>query len=649
MAGHFLTLLESIVSDPDQCISSLSILSDAEQRQVLQEWTEVKSEKRESVFAHELFEAQARQTPNSVAVTFQNESVTYHELDQRANQMARYLQTLGVGPEVPVGICLERSIGLVTALLAILKAGGACLPLDPGLPSDRLAYMLAAAHCPLVLTEGQFEEKITKLGARKVYLDKSQGLLSQYETTPPANGLIEGNLAQIFFTSGSTGDPKGVMWNHRKQPRQGSWIKKTLGLSESDRHLMKSPIGLTPLNTEIFWPLLTGGQLIIAPSGIEQDTAALVKLMAEQKITVTTFVPSLLRIVLEEPGLEDCSSLRKVMCFGEKLSSELESLFFDRLSADLSVVYGATEAPSATFRECRRGQSFAATNIGRRIPGKQIYVLDAHRQLVPIGVPGEIYIGGESLARGYLNRPDLTEERFVSNPFSDAPGARIYKTGDRGRYLSDGSLEFLGRTDFQVKIRGFRVEPGEIETSLEKHPSVHKALVVAQEDGRREECLVAYGVSKHQQTLTPRELRGFLKQKVPGYLIPSAFVLLDRLPLTDGGKLNRRALPGPDWGGIDSESAYVPPNTPMEELLAKIWGELLNLEQVSIRNDFFDLGGHSLLATQLMSRVRKTFSVDLPLRALFENPTIESLAVAIVEVLAARLDHAEIPELFQFP
>ncbi len=641
MAGHFQKLLESIGANQLQAISLLPMLTDGERQQLLHEWNEIKVERQETAFLHELFEVQASRTPESVAVTSQNESLTYRELEHRANQLAHYLQALGVRPEVCVGISMERSTGLVVAILAILKAGGACLPLDPGLPDDRLSFMVGASRCPLILTKSRFLTKLSDIGARIVGVDAIQEVLSQQKKESPVSGLHEQNLAQVFYTSGSAGEPKAVMWRQSKQSKHQSWAQTTFQLTEDDRYLMKSSIGFTPLTSEIFRPLLAGARIIIAPPGVEQDSAALVKLMTEQKITILNFVPSMLRIILEEPNLEKCDSLRQVICFGEVLPIELEKLFFERLSAELNIIYGTTEAPGATYRKCKRGQHYPLINIGRRHPTRQVYILSSRLQLAPIGVPGEIYSGGEDLVRGYLNRPDLTAEKFIPNPFSANPGARIYRTGDRARYLADGSLEFFGRMDHQMKIRGFRVEPTEIEAALEKHPTVQQAVAMLPEERPGEKRLVAYVALKQGQTSTRGDLRGFLRQILPDYMIPSTIVILDKLPLTSAAKVNRNALPVPDWGRTELEGSYVAPRTPVEEQLTKVWGEVLGVKRVGIHDDFFELGGHSLLAIQMISRLRNSFQVDLPVRRLFETPTVAGLAMAVVEFLVDKNGEAE--------
>ncbi|HVN80109.1 MAG TPA: amino acid adenylation domain-containing protein [Terriglobia bacterium] len=646
MSGHFLSLLEQLASNPKLPVSRLSIISAAELHVLLNEWNGVKIEKSETAYSHELFEAQAALTPEAPAVIFQSEVLSYRDLDHRANQLAHYLQDLGVQPEVPVGICMDRSIGLVVTILAILKAGGACLPLNPSLPNDRLDLMVKAANCHFIVTEARHHERFGRARVCLVPIDTIQERLRQYKKEPPANALSEEYLANIFFTSGSTGNPKAVMWNHRKQSKAQNWAKTEFNLTAHDVHLMKSSIGFTPLNIEIFWPLLTGARLIIAPAGLDQDSALLVQFMAKHRITITNFVPSMLKVIIEEPEVDTLSSLRQVICFGEGLHAQVEKRFFEKLSAEMCVIYGATEAPSSTYRKCVRGKQPDGINIGRRLAGKQVYILDSRLNLVPIGVPGEICAGGDVLARGYLNRPDLTSERFIPNPFSIIPGTRLYRTGDRARFLSDGSLEFLGRIDQQVKIRGYRVEPAEIEAALAGHPAVRDSVVIMREAIPDEQHLVAYVVPDKVGILSIRELREFLRQKLPSYMLPSGYVFIDKMPLTTAGKLDRKALSAPIKARSESDVAYMAPRTPLEESLAKIWGEVLNTDRVGIQDNFFDLGGNSLLATQLASRVRKAFQVEIPLRTFFENPSVEGLALAIFEALTATMGPADITQFF---
>ena len=638
MGGHLQTLLDAIVADAGQSIATLPLLTETERQQLLIEWNtdpveaQGKDEDGTSMFVHQLVEAQVRRTPDAVAVVFEDEQLTYGELDRRANQLAHHLQALGVGPDVCVGICMERSPELVVAILGILKAGGACVPLDPAYPPERLTFMLEDISVPVILTQ---ERLLTLLSGDKTHpicLDTDRERIARESTELPTSNVTSDNLAFVFYTSGSTGRPKAVLRPHGRRGGQRSWERETYRLTEDDRHMLKSPIGFTLLSMEVFWPLLTGAQAIIARPGGEQHPAYLVKLIAKHRITIISLVPSLLRVLLEEPELRNCNCLRHVICFGEPLPTKLQERFFTRLTAELSVFYGTTEAPSATFWRCKRDDAQRVVGIGRRRPNRQIYVLDSYLQPVPIGVPGELHIGGR-LARGYLNRPELTAEKFISNPFSPESGARLYKTGDLARYLPDGNLEFLGRTDQQVKIRGVRVELGEVEAVLVQHAALQEALVLAWEDESGDTRLAAYVVADQHPLPSIRELRSFVQQRLPHYMVPSAFVLLDALPLTPHGKLDRNALPAPDHDKLEQGKAFVAPRTLVEEEVARIWAEVLGLPRVGIYDDFFELGGHSLKATQIMSRVHASLQVELPLRTIFEAPTVEGLAAVLTRCL----------------
>jgi amino acid adenylation domain-containing protein len=645
MAGHLQTLLEAIVADAGQSIATLPLLTEPERQQLLVEWNtdpvkdEGKDEEGTYMFVHQLFEEQVRRIPDAVAVVFEDEQLAYEELDRRANQLAHHLQALGVGPDVCVGICMERSLELVVAILGILKAGGACVPLDPAYPPERLTFMLEETQVPVILTQERLRTLLSGYRTHPICLDSGWERIARKSTELPASNVTSDNLAFVFYTSGSTGRPKAVLRLHGRRSNQRSWEEETYRLTEEDRHLLKSPIGFTLLSREVFWPLLTGARVIITGPGEEQDAAYLVKLISKHQITIISLVPSLLRVLLEEPGLKNCNCLRHVICFGEPLPTKLQERFFTRLTAELSVFYGTTEAPSATFWQCKRDDAQRVVGIGRRLPNKQIYVLGSYLQPVPVGVPGELHIGGR-LARGYLNRPELTAEKFISNPFSREPGARLYKTGDLARYLPDGNLEFLGRADQQVKIRGVRVELGEVEAVLVQHAAVQEAVVLAWEDESGDKRLAAYVVADQHPLPSIAELRSFAQQRLPQYMVPSAFVLLDALPLTPHGKLDRHALPAPDHDQPEQGKAFVAPRTPIEEEVARIWAEVLGLPQVGIYDDFFELGGHSLKATQIMSRVHATLQVELPLRTIFEAPTVEGLA----GVLTRRLIEEAAPE-----
>lgn len=630
MLGHYQTLLESIVAQPDQRLATLPLLTDTERQQALIEWTDTKTDYPQEVCLHQLFEAQVERTPEAIAVVFEDRHLTYRELHQRANQLAHHLQALGVGPEVLVGICMERSLEMVVGILGVLKAGGAYVPLDPTYPQERLAFMLEDAQVAVLLTQQRLLAGLPQHGTQVICLDTGWETIAQEREDNAVSGVSGGNLAYVIYTSGSTGSPKGAMNTHRGICNRLLWMQDTYQLTEADRVLQKTPYSFDVSVWEFFWPLLTGARLIMACPGGHQDSTYLVKLIAEQKITTLHFVPSMLRMFLEERGLETCKSLRRVLCSGEALPLDLQERFFRCLEAELHNLYGPTEAAiDVTFWACQRDSNQDVVPIGRPIANTQIYILDAALQPVPVGVSGELHIGGVGLARGYLQQPDLTAEKFIPHPFGAEPGARLYKTGDLARYLADGNIEFIGRLDQQVKIRGFRIELGEIEAILAQHPAVREAATVVRENGVGEKRLVAYVAAEPRQAPAISELRGFLKQKLPEYMVPSTFVMLDTLPLTPSGKVNRRALPAPDLARPELDKSFIAPRTPTEEVLVGIWAQVLGVERVGIYDDFFELGGHSLLATQIISRMRQTFGVELPLRRLFETPTVTGLAQSV--------------------
>jgi amino acid adenylation domain-containing protein len=637
MGGVFRTLLEAVAADVELPLSSYPLLTGEERRQVLIEWNQTRTEYPGDCCLHHLFEAQAQRTPESVAVVFESEQITYQQLNERANQLAHYLRKRGVAPETLVGICMERSLDLVVGLLGILKAGGAYLPLDPEYPKDRLAYMLNDARTTIVITHKQQVANLPPTLAWLVCLDTDLGDSSLEENQRPDSAVTAGNLAYVIYTSGSTGRPKGVMISHGSVCNYLHWRREYFPLKETDKLLQKASLSFDDSVWEIFEPLMVGATLVMARPGGHQDSAYLVELIANQKITAACFVPSLLQAFLEEPGVAGCKSLRRVTTGGEALSVELQECFSERLSADLYNGYGPTEATiGATFWTCRRNLLQHSVPIGRPISNTEIYLLDSHLNPVPVGVLGELCIAGAGLARGYLKSPELTAERFISNPFSQTPGGRLYRTGDLARYLPDGNIEFLGRLDSQVKIRGVRVEPGEVEAVVRQHPSINTAIVLVHDDQNRAKRLVAYLLVRPERSLDIRELRRFLMERLPGYMIPTAFVFLDALPLAPSGKIDRQSLPVPDWGGLELHRDFAAPSGPFEEKLTEIWAEVLGLKRVGVRDNFFELGGHSLLATRLMSRVYATFGVDLTLRSLFEKPTIEGLALVIAQRLTER-------------
>jgi amino acid adenylation domain-containing protein len=611
---------------------------------------------------HQLFEAWVRKAPDGVALRFEERTLSYQGLNDRANRLARYLGKLGVGPESVVGVCLERCPDLVVSLFAVLKAGGACLPLDPAHPPGRIESMLDDTRAQVVLTHepllahraagGKSDAAGAGAGSfgrfagrRVVVVDREWPLIGDELPENPRCAVLPDNLAFVFYTSGSTGSPKAVMWEHGRREVYSNWEAETFRLTEQDRHLLKAPVGFTMLATEVFAPLLSGGQLIIVPTGLEQDTDRLVELIAEHRITCLAVVPSMLRTLVEHAGFPDCRSLRVVRTIGEALSGELLERFHCRSAAALTVMYGATEAPGAAYSRCERGESFSARRLGAPLPGKEIHLLDARLEPVGAGEQGEICIGG-SLARGYMGRADLTAEKFVPHPLAVKPGSRLYRTGDFGRRLPDGGIQFVGRADQQLKVRGFRVEPMEIERTICEHPGVWQAVVTAREDSAGDVQLMAYLATGRGDAAPIAGLRRFLKDRLPGHMIPAVFVKLAAMPLTRNGKIDRSALPDPGTARPEMDSPFVPASSPVEVELAGIWAAVLEVERVGIHDNFFDLGGHSLSAFRLVSRVVQAFQLDLSLKALFDAPTVAEMA-RVIQAIGAKPATARVVQRMQ--
>jgi surfactin family lipopeptide synthetase A len=642
MMEHLRSLLEGAVAHPEQRIVDLPLLAPAERDQLLVGWNRTEVSYPRDRCLHELVEEQVERTPEAVAVSYEENHLTYRQLNERANQLARYLQRLGVGPDTLVGICVHRSLEMVVGLLGILKAGGAYVPLDPEYPRDRLAFMLEDAAVRVLLTQSRLAASLPPDQSRTVRLDVDWPLIAMESVSNVKCSVRAEHLAYMIYTSGSTGRPKGAMNTHVAIVNRLLWMQDAYRLNPADRVLQKTPFSFDVSVWEFFWPLLSGAKLVMALPGMHRDVEYLANLIRKEKITTIHFVPSMLSVFLDERGLAaSCASLKRVICSGEALPFELQQRFFSILPAELHNLYGPTEAAvDVTYWACERDSQLRTVPIGRPIANTQIYLLDRYLQPVPIGVPGELHIGGIGLARGYHNRLELTAEKFIPDPFRLAtPGARLYKTGDLVRYLPNGAIEYLGRMDHQVKVRGFRIELGEIESVLTAFPGVREAVVVVRENVPGDKRLVAYLTSHLGENLKLSELRTMLQEKLPEYMVPSGFIALDRFPLTPNGKVDRKALPVPEKMDLRSEQGYVAPANPTEQALCRIWCDFLRLARVGTQDNFFDVGGYSLLAVRVLGHINKAFDVRLNVPTFFENPTIEQLARVIETYRSAPEQH----------
>ncbi|MBA2672059.1 amino acid adenylation domain-containing protein, partial [Ramlibacter sp.] len=629
MARHFTRLLEGIVQAPAAPVRALALLDAQESQQILHAWNATRQDYPRDASIHTLFEAQARRTPHATALQCEGEQLTYAQLDARANQLARYLNTQGAGPERLVGVCMERGLRMVVGLLGILKAGAAYLPLDPAEPRERLAAMLDDARPVLVLTQRRLLPLLPDAAAKGVpafCMDSQWHALDAQPATPPGAAAWPGQLAYVTYTSGSTGRPKGVAIPHRGVLRlvlDGSYAP--LGPADCVAHCANPAFDAS--TWEIWGALLNGARLLVVPPPVVLDAPALCRELLAGGVTAMWLTVGLFNEHADAlaPAF---ARLRHLLIGGEAVDPAKAARVLHGGQAPRHLVngYGPTEGTTFTTTFAIRALSGCehAVPIGRPIANTQVYLLDDALEPVPIGVAGELYIGGDGLARGYLNRPGLTAEKFIPNPFGEA-GTRLYKSGDLARWLADGSIDYLGRIDHQVKIRGFRIELGEIEAALMAQPGVRDALVLAREDTPGDKRLVAYVVG---DCLDAPTLRAALLCSLPHYMVPAHYVPLQALPLNANGKVDRHALPGADASAA-SARAYEAPRTPTEEALAGIWAQVLGLDQVGVHDDFFALGGHSLLATQVVAKLRAAFQVELPLRAFFETPTIAAMAQAI--------------------
>ena len=629
MVGHFITLLQGIVAAPDQRISQLPLLTEPERQQLLVEWNDTAADHPRDKCVHELFEEQVERTPDAVAVIFEEQELTYRELNERANQLAHHLIALGVGPETLVGLCLERSPELVVGILGILKAGGAYVPLDADYPPQRLEFMLQDAAVKYLVTQPQLRGRLPVADCAVICLDTEPRILQYTARSNPSVDVGADNLAYVMYTSGSTGKPKGVAIRHRSIERLVFGNDYT-SFGPDRVFLQLATPSFDASTFELWGALLHGAKLVVAHVGLP-DFRQLEDLLKRNRVTTLWLTATFLNQVVEHYP-QALNRVEEILTGGEALSVRHIGKARAALGSGVQFVNGYGPTESTTFATCYQIPSDVAPEqesipIGRPIANTQVYVLDEHRQPLPIGVPGELYIGGAGLARGYLNRPELTAEKFVGNPFSDHAESRLYRTGDLCRWRSDGNLEFLGRMDDQVKLRGFRIELGEIESVLNEHPSVAQGVVTLREDRPGDKRLVAYCVAASDSELKFSELRSYVQQRLPDYMLPAAFVRLDSLPLTPSGKVNRRGLPAPDDSRPELDTGFVAPRTPIEQQLSAIWSEVLGIDEIGIHDNFFALGGHSLLATRVNARISSALQVNLPLRTLFEAPTIAELVL----------------------
>ena len=620
VADHLQILLEGIVTTEgslDRRLSNLPLLTMAEQHLLLEPWNDTRLSYPHEARLHSLFETQVAWAPDAIAVVYKDHELASGELNRRANQVAHHLQRLGVGPETLVGICLERTLEMVVGLLGILKAGGAYVPLDPAYPQDRLDFILQNSQASIVLTQASLLDRLPVHRARCLCLDGDWQVFAQEPIDNPSSPVLSQNLAYVIYTSGSTGQPKGVAIQHGNGVAFIHWAHRVFEPAILKGVLAATSICFDLSVFEIFATLSGGGTVVLA-----QNALHLPDLPAASRVTLVNTVPSAAKELLRGRGIPE--SVRVVNLAGEPLSQGLvEELYRSRTIERVYDLYGPSETTTYSTHVLR--EIGGRRTIGRPIGNTQVYLLDKHLNPAPIGVPGEVYIGGKGVTRGYLNRPELTSDKFIPDPFGNELGARLYRTGDLARYWPDGNLEFLGRIDRQVKIRGYRIELGEIEAVLGQHPAVREAVVVAREDRSGDNRLVAYVVPRASVPETG-ELRHFLRDKLPEYMIPAVFVMLEALPLTPNGKVDRQALPAPEQTGHRLRKGFVAAHTPIEQTLTEIWAEVLGIQPIGIHDNFFELGGHSLLATQITSRLRSWSGREYPVRVLFERPTVADLA-----------------------
>ena len=633
MATCYRRLLEGVLEDPNAPVSLLTLCDADEERLLREEWNQTEVAFRDDVCLHQLFEEQVQRTPHAPALVDGSEWMTFEKLNRRADELASVLTARGIGPGSVVAVALNRSPALIAALLGALKAGAGYLPLDPTYPRDRLEFMINDACADLLISESSVLERLSLRCEKALFLIDADWPTEIPELRPPPAAATREDLAYVIYTSGSTGTPKGAMIHHAAICNHMQWMQECFPLSSDDRVLQRTPFSFDASVWEFYAPLISGATLVLAPQEARRDARALVEVIAEKRVTILQVVPSLLKLLLDCPEFAGCTTLRRVFCGGEQLTNDLVARFRAQSAAELINLYGPTEATIDTHCfVCSRDDNDRIIPIGKAIANTRSYILDEQLRPTPIGVPGELYIGGRAVGKGYLNRPELTAARFIADPFVPRDGARLYKTGDRARYLPDGNIHLIGRVDQQVKLRGFRIELGEIEAVLRACDGVHDAVACIREDREGGPRLVAYVVPEGAFPGVSA-VRGYLKERVPEYMVPAAVVVMERLPLTANGKVDRGALPAPEGVRPELATAYVAPRTAVEEELARIWGEVLGLERVGVADNFFELGGDSILSIQIIARARQAGWQITP-QQLFQQQTVGELAAVAVPLQA---------------